>query len=245
MQELELDLDVYQGPFDLLFTLILREEVDIFEVPLLEIILAYLEGAATSLPTLDWEGLSEFLVLISSLLELKSRFLLPGQEVGEEALDPEQAREMLLARLLTYQKFKAAALFLRNCGMEQRGRLVRDAARRHGRSLTLLEDVQASRDPAELARAVDKLLEARKGPDTSHMPVVRVELARQIATVRRLLENGAHFSFERTFGQEPAAVQAVTLFALLELLARGEVRVNQARPFGDITVRAREARQIA
>ena len=88
MQELELDLDVYQGPFDLLFTLILREEVDIFEVPLLQVILAYLEDAAVSQPAFDWEGLSEFLVLISSLLELKSRFLLPGQEVGEEALDP-------------------------------------------------------------------------------------------------------------------------------------------------------------
>ena len=245
MQELELDLDVYQGPFDLLFTLILREEVDIFEVPLLQIILAYLEDAAASQPAFDWEGLSEFLVLISSLLELKSRFLLPGQEVGEEALDPEQAREMLLARLLTYQKFKAAALFLRSRGMEQRGRLLRDAARRRGRALAPLEEVQARRDPAELARSVDRLLEARKGPDTSHMPVVRVELARQIATVRRLLENGAHFSFDRTFGQEPAAVQAVTLFALLELLARGEVRVDQARPFGDITVRAREARKIA
>ena len=92
---------------------------------------------------------------------------------------------------------------------------------------------------------MDRLLEARKGPDTSHLPVIRVELARQIATVRRLLENGARFSFERTFGREPAAVQAVTLFALLELLARGEVRVDQARPFGDITVRAREARKIA
>jgi segregation and condensation protein A len=193
----------------------------------------------------DWEGLSEFLVLICSLLELKSRFLLPGQEVGEETVDPEQAREMLLARLLTYQTYKAAALLLRSRGAEQRGRLLRAAARGRGRTLTPLEEVQARRNPADLARSVDRLLEAKKGPDTSHMPAVRVELARQIAMVRRLLETGTRFSFDRTFGREPAAVQAVTLFALLELLARGEVRVEQARPFGDITVRAREARKIA
>ena len=77
VRALELDLDVYQGPFDLLFTLILKEEVDIYEVSLVEIILAYLEAVVEG-DQVDWENLSEFLVLISALLEIKSRLLLPG-----------------------------------------------------------------------------------------------------------------------------------------------------------------------
>jgi segregation and condensation protein A len=254
VQELELDLDVYQGPFDLLFTLILKEEVDIFEVPLFDIILSFVgrapkEGeagdAGAQTPGVDWDGLSEFLVLMSWLMELKSRFLLPGEEPESEEIDPDQAREQLLERLLQYQTFKTAAVALRERGRAQRGRLLRDASRRRLRVLAPLEEVEAVRDVSELARSMQRLLEARNAPDTSHMPVIRVELARQLSMVRRLLEAGGRFSFEKLFGREPAAVQAVTLFALLELLSRGEIVVSQAKMFGDISVRAGKARQIA
>jgi segregation and condensation protein A len=245
VRELELDLDVYQGPFDLLFTLILKEEVDIFEVPLFDIILSYV-GKTTSEPaSIDWEGLTEFLVLISWLLELKSRFLLPGEEQGIEEVDPEAERERLLERLLQYQAYKAAATALRGLGRAERAHLFRAASRRPAHTLIPIEDVQAARGPEELVGCLERLLQSRKAPDTSHMPVIRVELARQLSTIRRLLQAGSRFSFDKLFGQEPPAVQAVTLFALLELLSQGEITVNQSRMFGDITVRAGKARQIA
>src|SRR5660398_175352 len=101
LEGLQLDLDVYQGPFDLLFSLILRGEVDILEVAVLDVILAYLERQAEQ-DDANWESASESLVLVSSLLELKSRVLLPKQETGEGDMDPGEARERLLERLVSY-----------------------------------------------------------------------------------------------------------------------------------------------
>ena len=109
---LDLDLEVFQGPFDLLLTLVLKEEVDLLEVDLAEIVLAYvehLEGAGE----LDLEAATEFLVLIAALLELKSRLILPRDEEEEIDLDRAEAADELLARMLEYARYRRAAAFLR------------------------------------------------------------------------------------------------------------------------------------
>lgn len=240
MQVLELDLEVYQGPFDLLFTLILKDEVDICEVSLLEVILAYLEHAVAQ-DVVDWEGLSEFLVLISSLLELKSRILLPTRAAEEQELPPEEAQRLLLARLLTYRQFKQAAQSLRAAWYGQRGCVLRPPDRERRRVPAAPEAVAGSQDPATIGRALQAILERRREPDTSHVAFTRVDLTRQIAAIRRLLADRGRLSFEDAFGREEPMVQAVTLFALLELLGEGHIHVSQRRPFGDITVERREA----
>src|ERR671937_3228697 len=108
---LDLDLEVFQGPFDLLLTLVLREEVDLLEVDLAEIVLAYVDHLERT-GDLDLEATTEFLVLIAALLELKSRLMLPGDE--DEGLDwqPEEAADELLARMLEYARYRKAAGFL-------------------------------------------------------------------------------------------------------------------------------------
>ena len=78
--DLELDLDVFAGPFDLLLTLILREEIDLLEVDLAEVVISYIDHLERR-GELELEAATEFLVLIAALLELKSRLLLPGEEV--------------------------------------------------------------------------------------------------------------------------------------------------------------------
>ena len=95
---LELDLDVFAGPFDLLLTLILREEVDLLEVDLADVVITYIDHLERR-GELDLEAATEFLVLIAALLELKSRLLLPGEDLEEIELDPGEAAEELLARL--------------------------------------------------------------------------------------------------------------------------------------------------
>src|SRR6478609_494739 len=89
LADLELDLDVFQGPFDLLLALVLREEVELADVPIAEIVVAYVERAYEK-GELDLESASEFLVLMAALLEIKVRLLFPG-EVEEDDLSPEQA----------------------------------------------------------------------------------------------------------------------------------------------------------
>ena len=244
MRVLDLDLDIYQGPFDLLFTLVLREEVDIFEVPIVEVILAYIE-ALVETEAVDWEGLTEFLVLISSLLELKSRVLLPGEEPGSEDVSAEVTKDILLQRLLTYRRFKMAAASLTAGRDRQRGRLVRAPAREARRLLLGDEEVRATQAPAGLWEALRRVIEARRVPDTSHVAVLRVGLNRQIAAIRHLLRERGRFSFEEEFGAEEPMVQAVSLLALLGLLARGDVKVAQAAHFGDITVQQAVSPRVA
>src|ERR671938_1587642 len=112
IHRLELDLDVFAGPFDLLLALVLREELDLLEVELAEIVLAYLDRIEAR-NELDLEAATEFLVLIAALLELKSRLMLPGEEVEElDELAPGEAAEELVERLLRYARFRGAAGWL-------------------------------------------------------------------------------------------------------------------------------------
>src|SRR5689334_22406760 len=124
--DLELDLDVFAGPFDLLLTLILREEIDLLEVDLAEIVISYIDHLERR-GELDLEAATEFLVLIAALLELKSRLLLPGEEQELIELDPGEAAEELLARLLDAHRYRAAASFLAERLREQEGFRFRSA----------------------------------------------------------------------------------------------------------------------
>src|SRR3954465_16064083 len=105
--ELDLDLDVFQGPFDLLLAVLLREEISLAEVPLGEIVISYVDRLGET-GDLDLETVTEFLVLIAALCELKSRLLLPHED-GADELGPEEAADELLARMLEYRRYSEAA----------------------------------------------------------------------------------------------------------------------------------------
>src|SRR4030095_5339190 len=108
LRDLELELDAFEGPFDLLLTLLLREELAPREVDVPAIVLAFVERMAQR-EELDLEACGEFLVLVSALLELKARALFPEEaaELGE--LEPEEAAEELARRLAEYRRMKEAA----------------------------------------------------------------------------------------------------------------------------------------
>src|SRR3974390_2673960 len=108
---LQLDLDVFSGPFDLLLALVLREEVDLLELQLADVVLAYLDHLEQR-GELDLEAATEFIVLIAALLELKSRLILSGEEEELLDLEPEEAAEELLARMLQARRYRAAAMHL-------------------------------------------------------------------------------------------------------------------------------------
>src|SRR5438067_7162874 len=109
LAELELDLDVFSGPFDLLLTLVLREEIDLLEVDLADVVLSYLDHLEAR-GELDLEVATEFLVLIAALLELKSRLMLAsGDEDELPQLDSVEAADELLARMLEARRYRRAA----------------------------------------------------------------------------------------------------------------------------------------
>ena len=112
VRELELDLDAFEGPFDLLLALVLKEELDLRDVDLAGIVTAFLERLAER-EELDLEACGEFLVLIAALLELKARALFPDEEAELAELEPEEAAEELARRLAEYRRAKEAAAWLR------------------------------------------------------------------------------------------------------------------------------------
>jgi segregation and condensation protein A len=233
--ELDLDLDVFAGPFDLLMTVVLREEIALAEIELGEIVLAYLEHVEER-GELDLEAATEFLVLIASLLELKSRLLLPAPEEEAIELAPEEAAEELLARMLEYRRYRGAAEHLHGLFADGRRYLYRSAQLPPELRRVALDAAKPSYEPDLLASAIGDLLRIPPEPDTTHIrPTVslekRLRLLRELLTAR-----GTSIDFDETFGGEDRLTQAVTLFALLELHKRGEATWNQKQTFGPIEV---------
>ncbi len=234
LADLELDLDVFAGPFDLLLTLILREEVDLLEVDLAEIVISYIDHLERR-ASLDLEATTEFLVLIAALLELKSRLMLPGEELEELELDPGEAAEELLARLLDAHRYRDAAAFLRQQLEAEEGYRFRSASLPSELRRAALADARTAYDPTALTGALAGLLQVPEPVDTRHMVAPRVTVAERLARLRALLRRGT-FDFEEALERSDRVTVAVTLYALLELYKQGELTWRQEQPFGQITV---------
>jgi segregation and condensation protein A len=240
--DLELDLEVFSGPFDLLLTLILREEVDLLEVDLAEIVISYIDHLEAR-GELDLEAATEFLVLIASLLELKSRLMLPGEELEELELDPGEAAAELLERLLDAHRYRGAAQHLAQRLGQEAGFRFRSAPLPASLRRASLPAAEAVYPPARLARAIGELLTPPPQVDVAHMPVAKVSVAERLAHLRSLLRRGA-FDFDEAVARADRVTVAVTLFALLELYKQGELTWEQEEPFGAINVVASPARPL-
>ena len=232
---LDLDLDVFAGPFDLLLTLILREEVDLLEVDLAEVVIAYIDHLERR-GELDLEAATEFLVLIAALLELKSRLLLPGEETEELELDPGEAAEELVARLLAAHRYRTAAGYLSARLEREAGYRFRSAPLPPRLRSASLRDASAVYDPGVLAGAIGSLLEVPPPVDVRHLTVVRVTVAERLTHLRGLLTRGS-FTFSQATAEADRVTVAVTLYALLELHKQGEATWEQDEPFAEIEIR--------
>jgi segregation and condensation protein A len=235
---LELDLDVFAGPFDLLLSLILREELDLLEVELAEIVVAYVDHLEAE-GELDLEAATEFLVLIAALLELKSRLMLPGGETADELEDlaPAEAAEELLERMLQYVRFRGAGGWMRDAHAAGQAYLHRVAPLPAALRRVSVEIAERAYEPAVLGAAIGSLLRTPPPLDLRHMAAPRVSVSERLAHLRRLLAKG-RFSFDEAVAGADRMTVAVTLFALLELYKSGEAGWEQEVPFGAITVRA-------
>jgi segregation and condensation protein A len=233
--DLDLDLDVFAGPFDLLMAVVLREEVSLLDLQLGEVVVAYV-GHLEREGELELEVATEFLVLIASLLELKSRLMLPGPDEELDEMGPEEAVEELLARMLEYRRYRDAAAELTERFEAQRGYLHRSAPLPAGLRRVAVDAAVAVYDPEQLGTALGDLLVEPAGLDISHIrPTVSLE--RRLRALRDALGRRTSFDFDDEFGGEDRLTQAVTLFALLELYRKGEVTWEQSEPLGPIQVR--------
>ena len=234
---LDLDLEVFQGPFDLLLTLVLKEEVDLLEVDLAEIVLAYIDHLEKQ-GELDLEATTEFLVLIAALLELKSRLMLPRED--EEGLDwePSEAADELLARMLEYRRFRKAAGHLSETLARESGFRYRNAPLPKELRRVSLDLADAVYEPVTLAQAIGGLLRTPPPLDLRHVARPLVTVEQRLAHLRSLISRRGRFLFDDAVKGADRVTEAVTLFALLELYKAGEAEWEQDAPFAPITVRS-------
>ena len=237
LQELELDLEVFTGPFDLLLTLVLRDEVDLLEVELADVVVSYLD-VLEARGELDLDVATEFLVLIAALLELKSRLMLPREDEELEELAPGEAAEELLARMLEARRYRCAADHLAERLAAEHGYRYRSAplpAFLRRVEPEPAEAVRAAYDPVQLAQAVGGLLRLPEPIATEHLTRVRVTVAERLSHLRALLRHGA-CTFSEAVKDADRVTVAVTLFGLLELYKQGEATWIQDGTFAEIHI---------
>jgi segregation and condensation protein A len=231
---------VFEGPFDLLLHLILKQEVELWEVSLSEIVDAYITEL-DRLDELDLDVATEFLLIAATLVELKARRLLPGLdelELDEELLRFEE-RDLLLARLLECKTFKDAAKALES--------LIRRADRSVARTVGPEEPYRwMAPDPLERVRpealraAALRMLAAPPVVvvDTDHVAPVRASVRDAVESVLRLLPESEPMSFRALVSGAPHRLEVIVRFlAVLELYKQGMVDILQFTSFGELLVR--------
>jgi segregation and condensation protein A len=233
VRDLDLDLEAFEGPFDLLLTLVLKDELELADVEVAGVVVTFVEQLAER-PAPDLEACGEFLVLVAALLELKARGIFPEEdELGLEELDSEEAAGELAERLALYRRFKAAAGWL-----EERLAAESDRYFRLGPAplAPVPERPLAPQDPAALGAALRALAAEPPEPSLRHLALRFPPVSLFLERFRAVLRGRRRFEFDAEVASLSRIEQAVAFLALLELRKNGEARLGQPAPFEPITV---------
>jgi len=230
---------VFEGPFDVLLHLVSEHKLEIYDIPLAEIVDGFLAQLAEGRP-LDLEVCSEFLVIAAILVELKSRALLPGPDEVEddEELSGFEERDRLLARLYELQVYAAAADAFTS--------LIERAARSLARSAGLEEQFRDAAPDLLAGLTAERLAAAYltgvapapdPGLDLSHVTVEAVTVSEAVAELEERLPGEGTTTFRDITSHCTTRMQVIVRFlALLELCKRGWVSLDQGMTFGDLVV---------
>ena len=237
--DFRVSLGVFDGPFDLLLSLISKHELDITEIALSRVTDEFIRYVRTLEADDELERASEFIVVAATLLDMKLVSLLPqGEYVDAEAVAVLEARDLLFARLLQYRAFKEASAWFARCfGAE-------DA--RHARAVPLeqrfrdrMPELVWTLSPADLAALAVAALAPRPAPEVglTHLHAPLVSIREQASLLVERLRDGV----PRTFGEliadaDTPGVVVARFLAVLELYRRAALSVAQPEPLGVLTV---------
>ena len=236
----EVSTPAYSGPFEVLLQLILREQVEIYDIPIARITDAFL-AEIEQVPECDLETATEFLLIAATLVEMKVKRLLPAEAAVDldDELEAISERDLLLARLLECNTFRDASRTLR--------RLLGEAARSRPRTVGVTEErwlmlapaVLEGVSPADVRAAYLRAAATRAEPrvDTTHITPISLTVGDAVAELIEELTNHGQATFRRlTEGIDDRLELVVRFLAVLELVKQGLADVQQAITFGDIVI---------
>lgn len=249
MRSVTVRLAAFEGPLDLLYHLIEKNEIDIYDIPIAELTDQYLEYLNAS-DAKDMENLSAFLVMAADLLEIKSKMLLPKDKTTADA-EEEDPREALVAKLLEYKRYKAAAEIFMERAQEAEQRLYKAE---DGRLSALREQTPPAVDEVLRGITMDDIFQAfaevlkRKAEKVDHVrsgfrevPRDRFTVAERAGLIRDLLLLHPRLRFAEIFSDNATKMEVVVTFlALLDLMKAKDVYVRQETQFGEIYITGRE-----
>lgn len=248
--DLTVKLQVFEGPLDLLLHLIDKNKVNIYDIPIVEITAQYMEYIA-EMKRRDLNVLSEFLVMAATLIDIKSKMLLPANPDadGEEDDDP---RAELVQQLLEYKMYKCMAYELKDRQL--------DAAKTMFKVPTIPEEVLAYEEPVNLEELVSDVTLAKLNDIFQSIMKKQVEkidpvrskfgkiekeevsLEEKMDYLLDYARNNRHFSFRSLLEKQSSKVDIiVTFLAILELMKMGQIFISQEKIFDDIEIDSRIA----
>jgi segregation and condensation protein A len=228
---LEVFLEAFQGPLDLLLYLIRRQNFNIFDIPLADVTVQYL-GYVEQIRQHNLELASEYLLMAAMLIEIKSRMLLPVKK-SEDGAEPEDPRAELVRRLLEYEKIKLGAKQL-----DQLPLLGRDFWRAQVLIEQSLEPQYEAVRPEDLRQAWRELLGRAKLHQHHRITREQLSVREHMGIVLRRLQGQRYLGFENLFEvAHGPQVLVVTFIAMLELTREGLLELTQAEAFAPIYVR--------
>jgi segregation and condensation protein A len=242
--DMTVKLQVFEGPLDLLLHLLDKNKVNIYDIPIVEITSQYMEYVA-EMQRQDLDVLSEFLVMAATLIDIKSKMLLPSNPDSEE--EEEDPRAELVQQLLEYKMYKCMAYELKDRQI--------DAGRVMFKEPTIPDEVLAYEEPVDVAELVSDVTLARLNEifksimkkqrdkvDPLRSKFGRIEkeevsLEDKMAYLEEYAKTHRHFSFRGLLEKQTGKVEViVTFLAILELMKMGKIYISQEHIFDDIEI---------
>ena len=247
MMGLTVKLQVFEGPLDLLLHLLDKNKVNIYDIPIVEITAQYLDYIA-EMKRNDLNVMSEFLVMAATLIDIKSRMLLPAPETDEE--EAEDPRKELVQQLLEYKMYKCMAYELRDRQMDAQKVLFKEP--------TIPAEVAEYEQPIDMEALVSDLtlaklndiFKSKMKKQVDKIDPVRskfgkiekeeVSLADKMAYLENYCMVHSHFSFRNLLEAQASKMEIiVTFLAILELMKMGKIYITQDYTFDDIRIQSK------
>ena len=239
--KIDVKLDAFEGPLDLLLHLIEKNKVNIYDIPIVEITNQYMEYLHAMEEEESMDSLSEFLVMAATLLQIKSKMLLPREEKEEE----EDPREELVRRLMEYKMFKYAAMELRDLSVDAQKVFYREESVpteiRSFRDPVVPEEIVGDLSLTKLNQIFQMVIRRKKDmedPVRNKFGKIQKEKYRvedRMKDIRGAIRGFRRINFRTLLDIQPSREKViVTFLAVLELMKMGEIEVKQEENFGEI-----------